>query len=469
MEWLVETFFNMPFEDDVFEALNTAPHRPYLQKNHYLTPTQWDAMWEKKLPARTAFRLCGHKLTEEQVERVLAEEKRGSCLAQLFDTVDLSPAQQKHIITTARGSQFIYQVVHSPQFYRPLLMDAARHFRGTERLEWIASNSGHYTTADAVAAYMRCEQPEGYRLIRDIGYFAATLTKVLTTYPDATTTIVAAPLPDSEYRPGLVQLAASRYLTSSDDQRRVQEWSANVEYARLALVSNPVVAIDIVESHTDDPSPKVRSVVSNRLTKRPYSVTDPYEEAPEEHLAWLLARSLPSVHREKGRPWDLPPLAHNPHLSEHNAHRVYTALRLADPRTISVAHANRALTHLEKTFSIQPRPALVETGFWDREGVLYASAASRRSPAWYLDPASRPWSSSDRQRAAATIDESMRHTFSQSIEELLYVHPSSVPAIHAYLTVELPTPESWAMLMQLLPTHHGSLEQLVRAAKILSR
>lgn len=474
MDWLLQHMLQIPLDDDVFDALNTKQHRYVLQINPHLTEHQFDVLWEKNLPVRIASSLCAQARTPAQVDRVLREEKRGSVLAHLLDNNQLTSDQQRHILTEAKGSQYAYRMLQSPNFDRSLLTLAANHFRGSERLEWCAANSTSISEDEAFAAYQYCETDQGMRQLRDVTSFSQALMKLLTTFPGLTARIIDS---GSPCRIGLVQLAASRFLTSRAHQERIFEES-NYSYPKVALAANPVVALDIVErlGNTADQSTADQPIVDavrRRLENNPGQIQVPFESIDErDHIEWVLRRVLPSKFREHGRSWDLPAIAMNPNLTENETKRVYAVLKAANPRTLAVPAANAALAVLEQRLGVPTAKRLTETGFWD-EMFQYADRTADRSDRWWeenwiLDPSLRPWTPAAIEAARASISHEHLVEVTESNDPAW--HRLDRPAVHAYLASELQTPAQWVMFMNLLPSHTTApIKRTVATAQRLAR
>lgn len=458
----------LPLTDEVFDQLNTAAYKPHLRLSRNLTPRQWDLVWEKNLPVRDATNLADYDLTDVQLERLLREERRGSVLAPQFYRPNLSSAEQYTILTTAKGSQYVYHALRSPYFDHKHLSTAARHFRGTERIEWCAA---HHSISDdeALAAIMYCDTDQGLRSTRNVTEFAEAYTKIITARPQLVPKIFDASA-ESSYTAGIVQLATSRFLTDRSHQERVIELST-FDYAAMAFVANPVVDIDLVQQFATHRSPEVQDAVNRRLVQYPDAVRTPYDAIEDPAtLERLVRRSMPTTRRPQGRPCDLVALAVNPNLTNPMAKMVYAALIRTTSRQAPASLVNAGLDALEARLTQKhPAPRLIESGFWT---AVLAQPVSRAEFYWsterYRLPLEvRSWDEATRLAAYTEIPKEQLDLY-RTVE----INDWRIQSkdLHAYLVYHLENnPRRWETLCGLAPSHLGSVETLVSAARRLAR
>lgn len=469
----------MPLEDAVFTELNTAENREVLRTSRVLTPVQWDALWEKNLPARLAGNLVDYDLTSAQFDRVLQDEKRGSVLVTQFARPHLTSQQQLEILTGAKGSQYVYQALASGRFDPQHLEVAATHFRGSARLEWLSfSNSPSATDSAVFEALVHCTTPEGCRHVRDtIGFYNATI-RILTERNQVLAQVMQLdPLPQVLRTP----LAGSRLIAPRAYQERLAEVLAadSGELDLLAFVANPVVHVDLVARFAGHPSELVQKTIARRFASHgDLSLPGSFDALDDpNHIEWVLRRALPTERRPTGRPHDLVLIAKNPHMVRVQAIRLHATLRkvvkdLNDghyTQSVRDSAVNDAFKLLNERFNL-PLPATAhQKHFWQElmNGTANVYRYTLSGLDWTLHPARRPWSRSDVDAAYAAIPP----------DALTAIHNGDLtawklPVVHAhtYMVHELGSdPKRWQMTLALSATHLGSLAKLTSAAKRLAR
>lgn len=470
---LMQMVLTMPLTNEVFEAINTAEHRDRLRTSQVLTKEQWDQLWEKNLPAHLASSLLNRTLTPDQMQRIIADEKRGSVLSQQFRPGGFDEFQQLDVLTKAKGSQYVYHALGSGHFHHPHLETAARHFRGLERLEWLTfSDQSTVSDDDVLETLVYCNTPQGIRHIRNITEYSGAVARVLAQRPSLLAKIFALP----EFPHSLtVQLGVSRFLTDHAHQDRLitaideSFYEMNV----LGFIANPVVRFDAASSFESRDSERIKSLIEKRRNAHGTDhIEVPFDEIENlNHIEWVLSRSMPTRDRVEGRPNDLAALAVNKNITRSQAIRAHAALKRASTMSVLAESVNKAFDSLERKFGFSPAPRLINTGFWER--LLNEPMNSWRfhdfakPTTWLLDPSSRPWSDADIAAAYAEISEASMQVF-----EAGDCSPWNLDLghTHAYLMYHLGNnPKRWQMLAGLAPKHHGSLARLTAAVKRLGR
>jgi hypothetical protein len=469
----------MPLEDAVFAELNTAKNREVLRTSRVLTPAQWDALWEKNLPARIASNLVDYDLTPAQFDLVLKDEKRGSVLVSQFARPHLTSQQQLEILTYAKGSQYVYQALASGRFDPQHLDAAAEHFRGIARLEWLSfSNSISATDSTVFEALVYCTTPEGYRHARDTMGFYNTAIRILEERNKVLTLVMQLdPFPQMLRIP----LAGSRLIAPRAYQERLADLLAvgNGELDLLAFIANPVVHVDLVTRFTNHSSELVQKTIARRLASHgDLSLPSSFDTLEDpNHIEWVLRRALPTERRPTGRPHDLVLLAKNPHMVRVQATRLHATLRkvikdLNDGnyiQSVRDSSVNDAFALLKERFNLPVPATAKQKHFWEElmnsKNRFYGHTFPGSE--WLLDPTRRPWSRTDVDAAYAAITPAAMTAIQDG--DLTVWRLPTVEA-HAYMVHEFGSdPKRWQMAIALSATHLGSLAKLTSVAKRLAR
>ena len=459
---------SFPLTNDVFDQLNTKENKPYLHRNEYLTEHQWDELWEKNLPSDPAAHLARCVRTQDQVDRVLTQEKRGSVLVELFHGPHLSEDQQEKILLTARGSSYVYSALRSKFFYRDNLLEiASRHFRGSERLEWCAVvDQTVVSDDDALKALIDCNTPKGRRHIRNVSEFNVRVHKLFEARPQLVDALFALDVLPDIYS---VQLASSRFIAPREYQERMTADPAGMfYYEACAFIANPVVHIDLLEKFMNHENEAVRKAVHNRLTFHNDTITVPYDQISDDsQIEWVVNRILPNKHRPDGKPCELVVFGRNEHISIGLAERLYKALLKTSEYAVPVATLNATLDHLESRLGLQRSARKAERGFWD--DML------QPAPSWWvalpqiemlLDPQARPWTDEQIEAAYSKIPAENLQNF-ETEKPIQWWRSEGL--VHAYCIYHLGNdPIRWELLANLAENHTGTLAQLVLAAKRLA-
>ncbi len=454
---------SLPLTDEVFDKLNTAANRSALRKNRHLTKHQFTALWEKNLPADEAASLVDRPLDADQIDLVLASERRGTVLLSLFRRPQLTREQQEKCVSVATGSTFASMAMTSRFIHPDVLPVAAKHLDGVNRLEWCAAHLGDFDDDqihDALIEVCNAKLP-----VRDMRSFNQTAAKILFARP-----ALVAKIASLEEIPValLTTLAGSRFLTEIEHQRKLFA-SANeeeTEFAALAFAANPVAHEEVVRSLQNHRSPKVTSAVAKRLSEPFVTLPSAFEsiEDPSE-ISRLLRRCLPNQYRSYGRPGDLVALATNEHLSAPDGLKVFNALSSCPTDLCSADQLNAALRHLAERFSLDLPAEKVEIGFWTTSRAPYTIFED--SSTWILDPGHRPWQIEDTETLTAFHRTELDRLASMSLAQIIYANK---PMVHLYLVLNLGLePSRWEMLLSLSGSHLGSLSRLVMATIKLAR
>lgn len=472
----LRALLTMPLEDEVFQALATSEHMELLRTSQWLTATQWDACWEKNLPARTAELLAGHELTPAQLAKFLKEEKRGSVLVHQFRQGSLSSDQQREILVNAKGSRYVYAALASGKFDRQHLELASAHFRGTERLEWITLR-GSLTVSDAEAlealAYFGTDQ--GLRQLRNTMAFMDSVVRLLGDRPNLVDDLCTA---EKFTQVMMLPLAPSRLIFKRENQERLASLLKDQHSGEiLAFVANPVVLPEFFKQFSGHADERVRKTIDRRLATHGEHTVSPEYSALEDlnDIEWVLRRALPNDTRPWGRPHDLVLLAVNPNLHRTQALRVHTALKKIDfssgyPVSFRMKAYDEAMDSLHERFKYPRPPKVAEEGFWDRllsgkDGMWYNRFSFE--PDYTLPATKRPWDGPTVDKAYGEIP--VEHMAAIENGDL---NAWNIPmqSAHVYMVYHLGSNlKAWQLLAGLAPKHLGSLSKLVSAAKRLSK
>jgi hypothetical protein len=457
---------SFPLTDDVFDQLNTSENKQWLYLNKNLTEHQWDGLWEKNLPVGPASHLADCVHTQEQVDRVLSQEKRGSVLVGLFHGPHLTEDQQAKVFLTARGSSYVYSALRSKFFYRENLEIAARHFRGSERLEWCAVvDQTVVSDDDALKALVDCDSLQGRRHIRDVSAFNMRVHKLFEARPQLVDALFALDvLPEILS----VQLASSRFIAPRVYQERLAaDHMGMFSYEACAFIANPVVHVDLIERFKDHQDDAVRKAVHNRLTFHNDTITVPYDQVSDDsQIEWLVNRILPSKHRPDGKPCEMVALGRNENIQVGLADRLYKTLLNTSVRTVPVSELNKTLDQLESRLGLPCSQRKAETGFWDDMVGHPPYWWLSRDTEYLLDPQARPWTDEQINEAYAKIPADTVQLF-ETEKPIQWWHTEG--QVHAYCAYHLGNdPVRWELLANLAENHTGTLSQLVMAAKRLA-
>jgi hypothetical protein len=471
---MLRELVNMPHTEEVFSVLDTNKFRDHLRISQNLTQEQWDKLWVKNLPQRLAESMAANVLTDDQLARLLKDEKRGSVLVQQFYHGSLDSATQLQILTSAKGSQYVYQALGSGHFFPENLEAASRHFRGIERLEWFAIEPiSPVSNQEVIKAFAELETYEGMRHIRNVTAFAAVVCRLIHFRPGLIDDIFAmSPVPGSL----VLSLASSRLISKPSHQEVICEMildRGSYEYESIAFVANPVVSIDLVKKFSDSKSERVQASIKRRLERfNGDSLPSRYEDIEDmNHIEWVLRRSMPTTNRPDGKSHDLVALAMNKNLQRSQAIRIQAALKKASTMWTPAKELNKALDSLESRFSLKPVPRFAEKGFWDQmmsdKHSPWFRGYSFSEKNWRLDKNTRPWSREEVETAYAALS---KESLAAIESGTMNPWDLEISAVHVYLYYHLADNlPAWGMLASLMPKHLGSLKQLVSASKRLAR
>lgn len=459
-----ELVLSLPLTEEVFNKLATAENRPALRASTALSKRQWFALWEKDLPADQAAQMLENDLDREQVEAVLASERRGTVLLSLFRRPLLDKEQQERALAAAKGTTFAPLVMQTKHLDPALRIVAAERLVGTDRLEWIAVHQAEY---DDDAAFEAITNTVASKLpLRDMRTLNQTVGKIIASRPDLVHRLASQDPVPSQLR---TALASSRLLLEESDQVNLFADREDSKFAALAFVANPVAYEAPIRSLADHEDAEVRTAVRKRLDQPVFErVSLPYDQVEDPaQLQRLLRRCLPGIYRPGGRPADLAALALNDRLELVDAQKVFDTLATASLETVSALMLDTALAHLAKRLGVEiPAPSF-DGGFWDRTDVSYR-VYQPHGFAWILSPHDRPWVGVD----FAALMESHSVDLDKRIgaSTLAHVVYEDRVGLHLWLVRTLGLdPVHWEMMLNLSKTHLGSLETLTKAAKRLAR
>lgn len=459
-----ELVLSLPLTEEVFDKLATAENRPALRANAALSKRQWFVLWEKDLPADQAAQMLEHDLDREQVEAVLASERRGTVLLSLFRRPLLDKEQQERALAAAKGTTFAPLVMQSKHLDPALRIVAAERLVGTDRLEWIAVHQSDYdddAAFEAITAVVATKVP-----LRDMRALNQTLGKIIASRPDLVHRLASQdPLP-AQLR---TALASSRLLLEESDQVNLFVDREDSKFAALAFVANPVAHEAPIRSLADHEDADVRAAVRKRLDQKVFErVSLPYDQVEDPaQLQRLLRRCLPGIYRPGGRPADLAVLALNDRIELADAQKVFDTLVSASLDTVSSSMLDTALAHLAKRLGLDAPAPRFDGGFWDREDVSYQTYLPKGF-AWMLSPHERPWEGVDFDALVRNHPVDLdKRIGASTLANVVY---EDRVGLHLWLVHTLGlTPAYWEMLLNLSKTHLGSLSTLTKAAKRLAR
>jgi hypothetical protein len=466
----------MPMTDEVFNALATSEHMDMLRTSHWLTESQWDVCWQKNLPSHIAEGLADYELTPAQLAKLLKEEKRGSVLVHQFRSAQLTSDEQLKILTTAKGSQYVYAALASGNFDPQHIEVASRHFRGIERLNWISlRGSLTVTDAEALEALVYFGTSNGYRHLRNLQAYMDAVTRLLNERPHLIGDICSM---EEFCLPLIMPLAPSRLIFKREHQERLVEVLKTQSSGELlAFVANPVVLPEMFKQFEQHEDERVRKTIARRLSNHGDTVVShEFSDLSDlNEIEWVLRRALPTDTRPWGRPHDLVLLGVNENLHRTQATRIHAALRKVDfstghPTSFTMSAYDQAMDSLADRFNLPRLAKVAEEGFWERlmsgkTGTWYKRFSFE--PEYLLDPRNRPWSPEQ----VAQAYQALPTAHLESIETgdlTIWTIPQA--SAHVYMIHHLGSnTRAWQLLASLAPKHLGSLAKLVSAAKRLAK
>jgi hypothetical protein len=444
----------LPMSDMVFDRLMSTTSHPVLCTGHALTDHQWRTLWRAKLPVNSAVSLVSRPLSSEQVDLVLACEKRSTVMSAMFKFTEMSLQQQRTALSVVAGSGFAATVMTTPLDPEILALAAGR-LDGVHRLDWCVNNPS-VSDDDTLEAIFAADQAAKQSLWQR----SRLIVKAIHSRPGLVDALFELDtIPDS----AITALAGSRLIASPDRQERFV--ATGNEFATLAFVANPVVSLELV-AKVDATSYKVADAVRRRKQSEVATVTEPYDTVSDPaQLNWLLRRAMPSSFKPAGRPWDLVVLGRNQHIVDDAARRIYDILE-GSGDLVDAASINHTRAHLAGRLSLVETEPVCDLGFWSTTNTWFAERYEQ--PRWVLDPDARPWSSDTVAEALAGQDaafiERIRAT---KLMSLRYIDPT---VVHLVLVAELGDhPARFETAVNLSASHQGDLASLLSAARKLSR
>jgi hypothetical protein len=456
-----------PLPPAVFDHfVNNKSARSHLRFNPHLARDHWIRLWEPKLPADEACHLCLHVLDAEQIDLVLASERRSGVVGNVFACSKPDAAQQRRALERVSGKDFPVRVLSAPGFDASNFELAASKLPGPGRLTYLV----HAGTAEAVVAALvgieelwgtsprhlirKRNQAVTYALHNIDGVFAGVMAAAR----------VAGSVPEPLRSP----LAGCRLLTDASDQHLVLGLTPDAtdgagadEYPALALAANPVADTTLVDKLRRHPSYRVRDAVSRRLNTGAVPITTPYESIAEvSQLVWALRRSLPNNYRPDGRLVDLVALAHNPLVVADNATRVYQGL-------IDAYHSGRALDAVSaESFNAAVAALAAREPSCEPVSVSEPSIHERLSETYYSYAQRRclvPAPAADHEPSLDTLERHRRINTEQA------TYWSAAQTFELLNTEFGDSPAKWELAFNLAKTHRGTLGQLCEAVNRMAR
>jgi hypothetical protein len=459
-----ELVLSLPLTEEVFDKLATPENLAALRASTVLSKRQWFVLWEKDLPADQAAQMLENDLDREQIEAVLASERRGTVLLSLFRRPLLDKEQQERALDAAKGTTFVPLVMQTKYLDPALRIAAAERLVGIDRLEWIAVHQAKYdddAVFEAIIDTVASKLP-----LRDMRNLNQTVGKLIASRPDLVHRLASQDPVPSQLQ---TALASSRLLIEEVDQMNLFADQKDSKFAALAFVANPVAYEAPVRSLADHEDAEVRAAVRKRLDRPVFErVTLPYDQVEDPaQLQRLLRRCLPGIYRPSGRPADLAALALNDRLDLVDAQKVFDVLITASLETVPALMLDTALAHLAKRLGVETPTPRLDGGFWDREDVSYR-VYQPKVFAWILSPQDRPWIGVD----FAALMKSHSDDLDKRIgaRTLTNVVCEDPVRLHLWLVHALGLdPAHWEMMFNLSKKHLGSLETLTKSAKRLTR
>lgn len=472
--------YALPLTDTVFDAVVTEDRKEALRFNKFLTPHQWDVLWEKRLPVRHARYLLGRPLGAAQLARVLEDERRGSVLEVQFAYPQLTSTQQADIIEHATGTMWARTVAQLPHLDRSHLDTLAERFRGADRIEWICAHP-EVSDDEALDALVYFATPSTKHMYWDAWRLTNLCTQLIHLRPGLVTRLLSL-----DHVPYVVisALAGTRHLRDRTQQEQMLAVvnSDNAGHiAKYAYVANPVVPIELARAVVFPDAPGFVHPSEQRFAKRGDThISSPFESVADlNQIEWIIRRATPNDRYQRPKVVDIVALSRNPHLRRPQALRIHRLLEQANTDTCPAATLNAAMRRLEERFSIPERCHHSDTWFFDLRSAndppayqLVASdtpfaISSDQESDWLLNPNDRSWDAERARDAYNRIDADMLQLLRAAPSA---VHDIPLPVLHAYIVGRLgDEPAAWATLFDLAPTHTGSIEALVTIAKKLRR
>lgn len=289
-------------------------------------PEVWAALWEPApVSAARAISLVSRRLEPDQLAWVLSTEKRVSVLKAALDYNDVPTDQVEALLASKLGPKLAKSM--------PVHLRQDPHIR-----VMVARLSGGYDLLYAMADGLLGIDEIRERLV-DFDAWTPNpssgrqlvLSRILHQYPELIDVFASPDAPEA-----LAMVAASSMLlTSPTHQRNLAQRACVTHYLWSALVSNPVVSIevvhDVVAAALANPNLEGAAHIAKyrlepREGHRP-QVTDFATVDDPQVLEWLVKRAAPTHQEARVRPLEVVALSANPHLTSVQAANIVSTLR----------------------------------------------------------------------------------------------------------------------------------------------
>jgi hypothetical protein len=293
--------------------------------NVSLAPDVWRDLLTANLPAADAEALVARELPGDLLSWVLANERRVRVVVCALTHNNPSRSELLGLLGTKFGAKVAAKLPHrllaDIDVHRAVALAAG----GAARLDFCYRDDVSDAEARSLLADFAVWRPHPSAVLN------ATLRRLLADRP-ALVDVFAQPDADEA-----LQLVAAGSLALVDDtlQRNLAAVNPATHFMWSALVSNPVVSLDVVAEvaaraeaspHLADAAKIAGYRLHPRTGRRP-QVTNLRTVADVEVLEWLCNRAYPRADSSSRCRYDeLVELAHNPHLSATQAERVANGL-----------------------------------------------------------------------------------------------------------------------------------------------
>jgi hypothetical protein len=399
---------NAPLGAEAQHAAASLPHlRPSLAANRHISMDTgvWFALSDPLPDAATAASLYSRPLNPDQLDWVIAKEKRARPLAAACSTNPMTPAQIRTMLARSTVAKTVARALIDAEEREPgrtpaeVAGDVARAAGGNALCNAIAGDA--FSDTEACELLDRfgdwADKPSRRRSLA--------LTRILDARPGLIGRFVA-----TGAHPSLLLAAAgSRHLTSEELQRSVLDGDYTADmyakfYAWVSLAANPRTHRAVLESMSvtadiDASLNRARSAALKRLEgwETRGRVDEAFEDVTDsDTLTWLIRRSVPRESWDgdqiRGRPFDVAALAANPHLSQSNAQRVFSAMHdYSVSDALGTGRWDSLISAMRNRFDLPPESCTSNTGSnWthqpEHDDTIVADPRSANIRVRYLSP-----------------------------------------------------------------------------------
>lgn len=448
---------HLALPDPVFRHFASRPSfRAHLRLNQFIPEDVWIGLYDKKLTADEAWRMIDRPLTDEQIDHVIATEKRSSTLEALVTNhlAARTPERLEKIAEKCASSDLAAMLISAgvdPKAWPKVQAS----LRGVDKLTFVCFSPASLVSDDELVEALRTID-SWWGKNRSYHERKTALTYVIHTRPHLIPRLAARPVPEALSS----ALAASRLLVDADQQLAVLGLDsappytgvdAVNRYVALSLVNNPVVYPSVLEAVKDHPDWEVRSAVKRVQTSGNMRISVPFEQVSDPmQLSRLLRRAMPNQYNPVGRPFDLVALAHNPNITGESASRVRHIL--CDRNTDYIVGKDAVVSACAAIDARLGVSGEVPSLF---EGVYHSLQDRGLHTPRELDTPSRsvPDSALERVKTSPTRD------------LVLYKNAAAV-LLHEVLGE---SPAAYEAFLNLAKNHHGELLEAATAAARLSK